>query len=73
MEFVEVNPRRKPPSPRRLYRVALVRVNDDTGTSEILGIHCQDPYDPESPTPRLWPDEHNVCDLYAPKKQEKNQ
>jgi len=39
MEFVEVSTRRKPPRPRRLYRVALVRVNDDTGTSEILGIH----------------------------------
>lgn len=39
MEFVEVNSRRKPPRPRRLYRVALVRVDDDIGTSEILGIH----------------------------------
>jgi len=29
----------------------------------------QDPYDPECPTPLIWPDEHNVCDLYTPKKE----
>lgn len=38
MEFVEVMTRRKPPSPRRLYRVALVRVIGDFGGKEILGV-----------------------------------
>ena len=38
MEFVEVRSRRSPPKPRRLYRVALVRVIGDFGGRETLGV-----------------------------------
>ena len=38
MEFVEVKTRPKPPRPRRLYRVALVRMIGDFGGRETLGV-----------------------------------
>ena len=38
MEFDEVRSRRSPPKPRRLYRVALVRVIGDFGGKETLGV-----------------------------------